>query len=101
MIFLILFALPLAIALAVEYGFCRFPRRALWRWLPPLLTLAGTAVMTLYRYHGWSAEGEKAPIEQLLFIPGVPALGAFLGLWLGWRIWKRLWTPRVVEDKRT
>lgn len=101
MILVLLFVLPLAVALAVEYSFCRFPKRRIWRWLPPLLTGLGTILVTLYRYHGWSAGGEKAPIEQLLFIPGLPALGALLGLWLGWRLWRRLWLPRVVKGKKT
>ncbi len=100
MIFLLLFAIPLIAAVVVEYSFCRFPRRRLWRWVPPLLALAAAAAVTLYRYHGWSDGAENAPGESLIFIPGIPALGAFLGLWLGWRLWKRLWTPRIVEKKK-
>ena len=100
MIFLLLFMVPMAVALAVEYGFCRFPKRRLWRWLPPLVTLLSTLAVTLHRYHGWSDGGEKAPWETLLFIPGIPALGALLGLWLGWRVWRRLWLPRVIEDRK-
>lgn len=96
MIILLLFVVPMLISLAVEYGSCRFPKRRFWRWIPPLLAAARTIAVTLYRYHGWSDGGEKAPIEQLLFIPGLPALGTLLGLWLGWRVWKRLWSPRVV-----
>lgn len=99
MIFLMVFAIPLAVGLVVEYGFCRFPKRWLWRWIPPLVTGAATVWVTLHRYHGWSAGEEKAPIETLLFIPGLPALGAVVGLWLGWRLWKRLWLPRVVKDR--
>lgn len=98
MIFLLLFAVPLLLALAVEYAFCRFPKRRLWRWVPPLLTVLGALWVTLSRYHGWSDGAEKAPWETLAFIPGLPALGAFLGLWLGWRLWRRLWLPRVVDD---
>ncbi len=97
MILLLLFAIPMVIALVVEYGFCRFPKRREWRWLPPLVTGAAAVAVAFYRYHGWSAGGEKAPLEQLLFIPGLPALGALLGLWLGWRVWKRLWSPRIVQ----
>lgn len=97
MIFFLLFAIPMLVSLAAEYGVCRFPRRRFWRWIPPLaITLAGAAV-GLYRYHGWSDNGEKAPMEQLLFIPGLPLLGALLGLWLGWKVWKKLWSPRVVQ----
>ena len=79
MIFLILLAVPMIIGLVAEYAACRFPKRRLWRWAPPLLTLLGTLAVTLYRYHGWSDGAEKAPWETLLFIPGIPALGAFLG----------------------
>ncbi len=100
MIFLILLAVPMIMGLAEEYAACRFPRRRLWRWAPPLLTGLLTGAVTLGRYHGWSTVGEKAPWETLLFIPGLPALGAFLGLWLGWRLWKRLWLPRVVKDRK-
>lgn len=100
MIFLLLFILPMGIALAAEYLVCRFPKRRLWRWVPPLLAGLLTAGVTLFRYHGWSDGAEKAPWETLLFIPGLPALGAFLGLWLGWRLWKRLWLPRVVKDTK-
>lgn len=100
MIFLSLFILPMGIALAVEYAACRFPKRRLWRWVPPVGTVIVTAVVTLSRYHGWSDGAEKAPWETLLFIPGLPALGAFLGLWLGWRLWRWLWLPRVVKDKK-
>ena len=95
-----LFAVPMAIALAVEYAACRLPKRRLWRGLPPFITGLVTVGVTLYRYHGWSAVGEKAPVETLLFIPGLPALGAFLGLFLGWRLWRRLWLPRVVKDRK-
>lgn len=100
MIFLLLFAIPLVPAIVVEYAACRFPKRRLWRWAPPLLSAAVTAAVTLHRYHGWSAGTEKAPWETLLFIPGLPALGVFLGLWLGWKLWKRLWLPRVVKDRK-
>ena len=100
MIFLLLPAAPMALALVVEYGFCRFPRRRFWRWIPPLVTGAAGAAIALYRYHGWSDNGEKAPMEQLLFIPGLPLLGALLGLWLGWRTWKRLWSPRIVPGDK-
>ena len=43
-------------------------------------------------------EGEFRPLAQLLFVPGLPALGAAVGLLLGWRLWKRLWGPRVIRD---
>lgn len=100
MIFLMLFAIPMVIALAAEYGFCRFSKRWEWQCLPPLLTAVAAGTIAFHRYHGWSAGAEKAPWETLLFIPGIPALGAFLGLWLGWRLWRRLWLPRIVKDPK-
>lgn len=100
MIFLLLFGVPLVLGAVVQYMACRFPKRPLWRWVPPLLATAVTGLVALHRYHGWSDGPQKAPVEQLLFIPGLPALGAFVGLWLGWRVWKRLWRPRVVKDKK-
>ena len=99
MIFLLLFALPALAVLVAEYAVCRFPKRRFWRGLPPLLTAAGTAVVALHRYHGWSSGADKAPWEQLLFIPGLPALGALFGAYLGWRLWKRLWLPRGGKDR--
>ena len=44
-------------------------------------------------------ESDQSPLTQLLFVPGLPALFALLGLLAGWRLWKRLWGPRVVKDK--
>ncbi|MFQ7452979.1 MAG: hypothetical protein ACLRNQ_17970 [Flavonifractor plautii] len=44
-------------------------------------------------------ESDQSPLTQLLFVPGLLALFALLGLLAGWRLWKRLWGPRVVKDK--
>ena len=99
--FPILFAAPAAIGLGIEYLCCRLPKHRWPRWIPPLFTAVAALALTLLRYHGWSATGvEKAPIETLLFVPGIPAAACLLGEYLGWRIWKRLWMPRVVKDKK-
>ncbi len=98
MIFSTFFVMPMAAGAAVEYGCCRVPKRKFWRYLPPVVTGAATAAIGLFRYHNWSAGAEKAPIETLLFIPGLPALGVFLGLLVGYRIWKWVWTPKVVRE---
>ena len=101
-IILLLGILPILAGALAEYLVCRFTKRRPWRWVPPLLCLAGTAVVTLVRYHGWSADaaqGGSAPIETLLFIPGLPAALLFLGLFLGWRVWRRRWMPRVIDEK--
>lgn len=99
--FPILIAAPAAVGLGAEYLCCRLPKRRWPRWVPPLLTLGAALALALLRYHGWSASGgEKAPLETLLFVPGLPAAACLLGEYLGWRLWRRLWLPRVVKDKK-
>ena len=93
MIFLIFFAAPLAVAAAVEYGACRFPKYRWWRRVPPLAVLALAALIAFLRWKGWGGAG--APIETLLIFPGLSALGMLLGCLAGWRIWKWMWTPRL------
>ena len=90
--------LPLLLGLAAEYLVCRFLRRKLWRLLPPAVVLALTALVAAGRLNVW--ESSQSPVTQLLFVPGLPALCALMGTLLGWRLWKRLWGPRVVKDRR-
>jgi len=91
----LLFLLPLLAALAVEYLACRVPKKRFWRYLPPVLLVLVVLFILWRRNVGWGG-GEPAPIETLLFFPGLSALGAVLGLFLGWRLYKRLWSPRVM-----
>ena len=56
-----------------------------------------TLAVLFARFFGWSDTG-GAPIETLLFVPGLPAALVFLGLYLGRRLYKRLWDPRVIDD---
>ena len=63
-----------------------------------LAVAAITALVTAGRLSVW--ESDVSPVTQLLFVPGVPAAFALLGTLLGWRLWKRLWSPRVVKDRR-
>ena len=99
-ILLMLFLAPLAAGAVLEYALCRFPKKRFWRYLPPAIAAAGAAAVTLFRYFGWSEEGGGAPLETLLFFPGLPAAGLFVGIVAGWRIWKRLWKPRVIRKKK-
>lgn len=92
MIFLLFFGAPMAVAILAEYLCCRLPKHRCWRWLPPGLTLALALLGVLYRSHEW---GAGVPLETLLFFPGLPALGILCGCFLGYKLWKRLWTPRV------
>ena len=89
--------LPLLAGLIPEYLVCRFTRRKWWKVLPPLAVAAITALVTAGRLSVW--ESDVSPVTQLLFVPGVPAAFALLGTLLGWRLWKRLWSPRVVKDR--
>ena len=89
---------PLLAGLIPEYLVCRFTRRRWWKVLPPLAVAAITALVTAGRLSVW--ESDVSPVTQLLFVPGVPAAFALLGTLLGWRLWKRLWSPRVVKDRR-
>ena len=90
--------LPLLAGLIPEYLMCRFTRRPWWKLLPPLAVALLAALVTAGRLRVW--ESEASPVTQLLFVPGVPALFALAGTLLGWRLWKRLWGPRVVKDRR-
>ena len=94
----IFFLLPLGLALVVEYLCCRLPRRRFWRALPPLLALVFTAVVLAVRVRTWQSQA-VSPLTQLLLFPGVPGAALGLGCFLGWRLWRRLWTPRVIKDR--
>lgn len=98
MLFLLLFVAPGLVALAAEYLCCRLPKKRFWRYLPPLVLALGAAIALWSRIQNWG-EG-PIPLETLLFFPGVPVLGMALGLILGWRLWRKLWDPRVVWDKK-
>ena len=102
MFILVLFAaLPLGAGVILEYLACRLTmaRRKWVRAAPPLAAAALTAAVALGRYRVWG-ESDVSPLTQLLFVPGLPALFGFLGLLLGWRLWNRLWGPRVIRDRR-
>ena len=90
--------LPLLAGLIPEYLACRLPKRRWWRIVPPLAVVLIAALVTAGRLSVW--ESDVSPVTQLLFVPGVPAAFALLGALLGWRLWKRLWSPRVVKDRR-
>ena len=93
----IFFLIPMILALVGEYLCCRLPRRRIWRLLPPLLTLVFVLVSVLVRLQNWQSD-TVSPLTQLIHCPGVPGVALALGCWLGWRLWKRLWTPRVIDD---
>ena len=82
----------MAVAAVIQYLCCRLPRHREWRWLPVGVTLAFALLGVLYRSYEW---GEGVPLETLLFFPGLPALALLCGCALGYRLWKKIWTPRI------
>ena len=90
--------LPLVLGLIAQYLVCRFPKRKLWRALPPLIVLVLAGWVTAGRLNMW--EADHSPVTQLLFVPGLPALFALIGTVLGWRLWKKLWGPRVIWEQK-
>ncbi len=100
MILLILALVPLLGGFLLEFVVCQFTRRRgrLWKLLPPVGAALLTGAIVVHRLNLWESEG--SPMTQLLFIPGLPALGLFVGLFLGWRLYRRLWRPRVIQDQK-
>ena len=99
-ILLFFFLAPLCAGALLEYALCRFPKKRFWRRLPPLILAVSAIAVTVYRHFGWDREGGGAPLETLLFFPGLPVLALAAGLLAGWLLWRRLWLPRVVKDRR-
>lgn len=99
-IVILLCILPLLLAACLQYLACRFLKKTVFRWLPPLFCLTVTAIVAAARFSGWSSDGGMgAPIETLLLIPGLPAAVVIAGLFVGWRIWKWRWSPRIINEK--
>lgn len=100
MILLLAFTLiPLLAGLILQYVLLRLLKRRRWLCLLPLVVWAAVVLgVCLYRIHMWSSE--ESIVTQLLFLPGVPALFVLLGLFLGWRLWRRRWLPRVIWEKK-
>lgn len=100
MILLILALVPLAGGFLLEFLVCRFTRKGspLWKLIPPAAAAAVTAAIVFHRLNLW--ESDSSPVTQLLFVPGLPALGFFVGLFLGWRVHRRLWRPKIIRDPK-
>lgn len=99
MIYLILALIPLVGGFLLEFLVCQFTRKGsrLWKLLPPVVSAAVVAAIVVYRLNLWKSD--NSPATQLIFIPGLPALGFFLGLLLGWLLYRRLWRPRIIDDR--
>lgn len=100
MILLILALVPLVGGFLLEFLVCQFTRKGskLWKLIPPVAAVLVTAAIVAHRLNLW--ESDNSPVTQLLFIPGLPALGFFVGLFLGWKLYRWLWKPKIVRDKK-
>ena len=100
MILLILALVPLAGGFLLEFLVCQFTRKGskLWKLIPPVAAVLVTAAIVVHRLNLW--ESDNSPVTQLLFIPGLPALGFFVGLFLGWKLYRWLWRPRIIREKK-
>ena len=100
MILLILALVPLVGGFLLEFLVCQFTRKGskLWKLIPPVAAVLVTAAIVVHRLNLW--EADTSPVTQLLFIPGLPALGFFVGLFLGWKLYRWLWRPKIVREKK-
>lgn len=100
MIILILALVPLVGGFLLEFLVSQFTRKGskLWKLIPPVAAVLVTAAIVVHRLNLW--EADTSPVTQLLFIPGLPALGFFVGLFLGWKLYRWLWRPKIVRDKK-
>ena len=89
-------ALPLGLGAALEYLSCRLPRRKAWRALPPALAVLFALLAGAGRLSLWETE-TVSQVTHLIIFPGLPAVFCLAGCWLGWRLWKRIWSPRVIR----
>ena len=89
--------LPLLLGLAIEYPVCRFARHKIFRLLPPALCALAAVLIGVGRYRLWSSP-EASPRIQLLIFPGLPAAAMLAGMYLSYRLYRRRWGPRVVDD---
>lgn len=106
MLALIFILAPLLLGLGIEYAVCRgtmsergkyWKLRRLIRLIPPAAGAGLIAGVAVGRWEIWR-NTEVSPLTQVLFVPGVPGFFFLLGVLLGWRLWKRRWSPRVIRQ---
>ncbi len=90
--------LPLGAGAIAEYVCCRLSTRRLVRLLPPAAVLALTALAAAVRLEAWQSQ-TASPLTQLLLFPGLPCAALLLGCLLGARLWRRVWGPRVIDER--
>ena len=93
------FLLPLCFGALAEYLCCRLPRRRVWRLLPLVVAAVFLIAAVWVRIQNWESK-DVSPLTQLIIFPGVPGVALLLGIYLGWRVWKYLWSPKIIDDLR-
>lgn len=89
---------PLVLGLAAEYLTCRFTRRILLRAMPPAVGVLFAGLIAAGRWNMWRSEQVSAGTQLLLF-PGLPGVCLLLGMYLGYRLWRKIWMPKIVRDR--
>ena len=87
---------PLGLGGVLEYLCCRVPKRRIWRALPPVLAVLFVVIAGVGRWNMWTSE-EVSPVTQIMLFPGLPGVCLLIGCYLGWRLWKWFWRPRVID----
>ena len=95
-----IFALiPLLLGVIVQFIVQTFLKKKFWWILPPVLVVVISAIVVAVRLHSWSST-TVSPLTQILFVPGLPALFLFIGIFIGHRLqnkfWK-WWNPRIIS----
>ena len=57
---------------------------------------AFVGIVGVGRWNMWTSE-EVSPVTQLILFPGLPGIFLLVGCYLGWRLWKWFWRPRVIK----
>lgn len=66
---------------------------------PPVIAVIFLVVAVAVRLQTWESE-TVSPLTQLVIFPGVTGVALLLGIYLGWRFWKYLWSPKIIDDLR-
>lgn len=94
-----IFALiPLCLGIIVQFVVQTFLKKKLWWVMPPVLVVVVSAIVVGVRVHAWTSVS-VSPITQLLFVPGLPALFALIGLGIGHKMQNKFWAwwnPRII-----
>ena len=94
-----IFALiPLLLGIIIQFIVQNFLKKKVWWVLPPVLVVIISAIVVAVRLHSWTST-TVSPLTQLLFVPGLPALFALIGIAIGHKLQNKFWAwwnPRII-----